>query len=77
MDQDIRKPAAGSVSKGGRRDRAAWPQAWTSHRRYRSGIEMNKDDPNTANRGQPELLVGREDSEKWMRDAGFPRLGAS
>ena len=34
-------------------------------------IEMNKDDPNTAHRGQPELLVGREDIEKWMRDAGF------
>lgn len=34
-------------------------------------IEMNKDDPNTPHRTQPELLVGREEITKWMSDAGF------
>jgi ubiquinone/menaquinone biosynthesis C-methylase UbiE len=34
-------------------------------------IEMNKNDPNTPHRGQPELLVSREDIEKWMSNAGF------
>ena len=34
-------------------------------------IEMNKDDPNTPHKGQPELLVGREEIVKWMSDAGF------
>ena len=34
-------------------------------------IEMNKDDPNTAHKGQPDLLVGRQDIDKWMADAGF------
>ena len=34
-------------------------------------IEMNKNDPNTPHKGQPELLVGREEILKWMSDAGF------
>ena len=34
-------------------------------------IEMNKDDPNTPHRNQPELLVGRDEILKWMSDAGF------
>jgi 2-polyprenyl-3-methyl-5-hydroxy-6-metoxy-1,4-benzoquinol methylase len=34
-------------------------------------IEMNKDDPNTPHKNQPELLVGREEMPAWMSDAGF------
>jgi len=34
-------------------------------------IEMNKDDPNTGHKNQPELLVAREDILHWMSDAGF------
>jgi 2-polyprenyl-3-methyl-5-hydroxy-6-metoxy-1,4-benzoquinol methylase len=34
-------------------------------------IEMNKDDPNTPHKNQPELLVGREEIMAWMSDAGF------
>jgi arsenite methyltransferase len=34
-------------------------------------IEMNKDDPNTPHRNQPELLVSREQINGWMSDAGF------
>jgi len=34
-------------------------------------IEMNKNDPNTPHRGQPELLVSREEMDRWMADAGF------
>jgi arsenite methyltransferase len=34
-------------------------------------IEMNKDDPNTPHRNQPELLVAREQIAQWMSDAGF------
>ena len=34
-------------------------------------IEMNKDDPNTPHKNQPELLVGREEILAWMSDAGF------
>lgn len=34
-------------------------------------IEMNKDDPNTPHKNQPELLVGRDEILKWMSDAGF------
>ena len=34
-------------------------------------IEMDKDDPNTPHKNQPELLVAREDILKWMSDAGF------
>ena len=34
-------------------------------------IEMNKDDPNTPHKTQPELLVGRDEILKWMSDAGF------
>jgi len=34
-------------------------------------IEMNKDDPNTPHKSQPELLVSRDDIMKWMSDAGF------
>jgi ubiquinone/menaquinone biosynthesis C-methylase UbiE len=34
-------------------------------------IEMNKDDPNTPHRNQPELLVSREQINSWMSDAGF------
>ncbi len=34
-------------------------------------IEMDKNDPNTPHRNQPELLVAREEILKWMSDAGF------
>ena len=34
-------------------------------------IEMNKDDPNTGHKNQPELLVGRDQILNWMSDAGF------
>ena len=34
-------------------------------------IEMDKNDPNTPHKNQPELLVSREDIIKWMSDAGF------
>jgi ubiquinone/menaquinone biosynthesis C-methylase UbiE len=34
-------------------------------------IEMDKSDPNTPHKNQPELLVAREDILKWMSDAGF------
>jgi cyclopropane fatty-acyl-phospholipid synthase-like methyltransferase len=34
-------------------------------------IEMNKDDPNTGHKNQPELLVGRDEILHWMSDAGF------
>jgi len=34
-------------------------------------IEMNKDDPNTGHKNQPELLIGRDEILHWMSDAGF------
>jgi ubiquinone/menaquinone biosynthesis C-methylase UbiE len=34
-------------------------------------IEMDKNDPNTPHKSQPELLVGRDEMLKWMADAGF------
>jgi len=34
-------------------------------------IEMNKDDPKTGHKNQPELLVSREEIVGWMSDAGF------
>jgi ubiquinone/menaquinone biosynthesis C-methylase UbiE len=34
-------------------------------------IEMNKDDPNTPHKNQPELLVSRAQILQWMSDAGF------
>jgi 2-polyprenyl-3-methyl-5-hydroxy-6-metoxy-1,4-benzoquinol methylase len=34
-------------------------------------IEMNKNDPNTPHKNQPQLLVGREQIAQWMSDAGF------
>ena len=34
-------------------------------------IEMDKNDPNTPHRNQPELLVSREEMLQWMSDAGF------
>ncbi len=34
-------------------------------------IEMDKNDPKTPHRNQPELLVAREDILLWMSDAGF------
>ena len=37
-------------------------------------IEMNKDDPNTAHKNQPELLVSREQIAQWMSDAGFKQV---
>jgi ubiquinone/menaquinone biosynthesis C-methylase UbiE len=37
-------------------------------------IEMNKDDPNTPHRKQPELLVSRQDIDQWMSDAGFKQI---
>jgi hypothetical protein len=33
-------------------------------------IEMNKDDPKTGHRNQPELLVGREEIAQWMSETG-------
>ena len=37
-------------------------------------IEMDKNDPKTPHRNQPELLVGREEVEQWMSDAGFRQV---
>jgi arsenite methyltransferase len=37
-------------------------------------IEMNKDDPNTPHRKQPELLVSRQEIDDWMSDAGFKQV---
>ena len=34
-------------------------------------IEMDKNDPKTPHRDQPELLVAREEILQWMSDAGF------
>lgn len=34
-------------------------------------IEMDKNDPNTPHKSQPELLVGRDEIQRWMSDAGF------
>jgi ubiquinone/menaquinone biosynthesis C-methylase UbiE len=34
-------------------------------------IEMDKNDPKTPHRNQPELLVAREDILQWMSNAGF------
>jgi|SRR5215471_11641617 len=34
-------------------------------------IEMDKNDPNTPHKNQPELLVGRDQIETWMSDAGM------
>ena len=34
-------------------------------------IEMDKNDPKTSHRNQPELLVAREEILQWMSDAGF------
>jgi cyclopropane fatty-acyl-phospholipid synthase-like methyltransferase len=34
-------------------------------------IEMDKNDPKTPHRNQPELLVAREEIMQWMSDAGF------
>ncbi len=34
-------------------------------------IEMDKNDPNTSHRNQPELLVAREEILQWMSDGGF------
>src|SRR5258708_34052913 len=34
-------------------------------------IEMDKNDPNTPHKSQPELLVSREQIAQWMSDAGF------
>src|SRR5215831_3155753 len=34
-------------------------------------IEMNKDDPNTPHKNQPELLVSKDQIAQWMSDAGF------
>ena len=34
-------------------------------------IDMNSADPNTPHKGQPDLLIAREDIIKWMSDAGF------
>jgi cyclopropane fatty-acyl-phospholipid synthase-like methyltransferase len=34
-------------------------------------IEMDKNDPMTPHRNQPELLVAREEILQWMSDAGF------
>ncbi len=34
-------------------------------------IEMDKNDPNTPHKNQPELLLSREQIFQWMSDAGF------
>jgi len=34
-------------------------------------IEMDKNDPNTPHKNQPELLVSREEMMQWTSDAGF------
>jgi ubiquinone/menaquinone biosynthesis C-methylase UbiE len=34
-------------------------------------IEMDKNDPNTPHKNQPELLVSREQITQWTSDAGF------
>lgn len=34
-------------------------------------IEMDKNDPKTSHRNQPELLVARDEILQWMSDAGF------
>jgi ubiquinone/menaquinone biosynthesis C-methylase UbiE len=34
-------------------------------------IEMDKNDPNTPHKSQPELLVGREQIDQWMSAAGM------
>jgi 2-polyprenyl-3-methyl-5-hydroxy-6-metoxy-1,4-benzoquinol methylase len=34
-------------------------------------IEMNRDDPNTPHKSQPELLVSKTEIDRWMADAGF------
>jgi 2-polyprenyl-3-methyl-5-hydroxy-6-metoxy-1,4-benzoquinol methylase len=34
-------------------------------------IEMDKNDPKTPHRNQPELLVARDEILQWMSDAGF------
>ena len=38
-------------------------------------IEMNKDDPDTPHRSQPELLVSRAQILDWMSAAGFKLVG--
>jgi precorrin-6B methylase 2 len=37
-------------------------------------IEMNKDDPNTPHRNQPELLIPKDQIARWMSDAGFKQV---
>ena len=37
-------------------------------------IEMNRDDPKTPHRNQPELLVSRDEIGRWMSDAGFKQV---
>lgn len=34
-------------------------------------IEMDKNDPNTPHKDKPELLLSRQQIDKWMTDAGF------
>lgn len=34
-------------------------------------IEMDRNDPNTAHRGEPNMLVGRADVDKMLADLGF------
>ena len=34
-------------------------------------IEMDKNDPNTGHRGEPQMLVDRKDVDKLMADVGF------
>jgi ubiquinone/menaquinone biosynthesis C-methylase UbiE len=55
-------------------NRAAYLKALASYMKP-SGrvviIEMDKSDPNTPHKNQPELLVSREEIFQWMSDAGF------
>jgi arsenite methyltransferase len=58
-------------------NRAAYLKALGSYMK-KSGriaiIEMNKDDPNTPHKNQPELLVSREEIDRWMSGAGFRQV---
>lgn len=37
-------------------------------------IELNKEDPETSHRDEPELQVGKEELDAWMKAIGFHRI---
>jgi 2-polyprenyl-3-methyl-5-hydroxy-6-metoxy-1,4-benzoquinol methylase len=37
-------------------------------------IELNKEDPNTSHKDEPELQVGKEELDAWMDGIGFKRV---